>query len=301
MQLDVQALRAVSLPGRAPRTEWWRLLPLASTAGLLAPIYAGASLISRSRRSDLATPAGAKRALAHLGLRTDSPIEVAPLSGGLSNAIVAVRIGGYKLVLKQALPVGTVLAFGAGRFGPMPYGRAVSGPARLGRELDALTLLRAAGVRVPAVVAADPSAGLLLLEYVEGEPLVASAGQPEWLDRVAAFGRAIAAAHQAGVVLTDCHPGNALLTSNGGKNNGGIALLDLEFAEPKHVLGNRFAERCAFDIAYAAAFFEADERTAFTRGAGRDPDSDLMSQAAARLRPFAPLFARERQRQRSCH
>ena len=287
-----QPQRSIPEPGASP-ADFLRLLPLASSVGLLAPVYGAAVLLGRRHRNRLATEAGARDALAQLGLTTRGAIAVTPLGGGLSNALVVVTLGRETLVLKRALPVGTVLAFGAGRLGPMPYSHAVSGPSRIARELRALTRLRASGVRVPAVLAADPEAGLLALEYLEGQPLLASAGSPEWLERVAAFGRALAAAHRAGVVLTDCHPGNALVLSGGR-----TALLDLEFAEHRDDLGDRFAGRRAFDIAYAAGFLRGDERSVFLREALADNGLPEMAEAHARLRPFAPLFARERRRQR---
>lgn len=272
-----------------------RVLALLVAGPLLALVYAAVWLAGRWRRRRLFSPFAIRRALRRLGLRVRGRLDVVPLGGGHSNAVAAVaaRSRRERFVIKQSLPLGTLLAHGARRLGPMPYAEAVSGRDRLRRELTALTRLRAAGVRVPAVVAADPDRGLLLLEYVDGRPLLACAGDPDWMSHVAAFGRALAAAHRAGIVLTDCHPGNAMVTADGR-----IALLDLEFAELRAQVGDQFEARRAFDLAYAAGFFEPAERDLFLRAAGAGIAPGELAVAAADLEPYAPLVALERWRQR---
>ena len=68
-----------------------------------------------------------------------------------------------------------------------------------------------------------------------------------------------------------------------------------ELVETARDLGAAFPARCAFDLAYAASFFQPDERAAFLQAAGNPHAVDA---ARARLRPLAPLFAVERYRQR---
>lgn len=268
------------------RSGWGTLI-----AGTIAaaPAYIAARWMSRSRRRWLATAAGARNALARLGWNASNAIQVEPLGCGLSNAVVSIVVGDERFVLKAAMPVGTVLAYGARAFGPMPYAEDVSCEARCRRELTALTRLRAAGVAVPHVVAADPEAGLLLLDYIDGEPLIAAAAGT---DATAELGRAVAAAHRAGVVLTDCHPGNALWTPDRR-----AVLLDLEFAQTRDQIGDEFEIRCGFDIAYASAFLQGPARAAFLAETCPSTSRTAFENARRELEIYAPLFARERQRQ----
>lgn len=73
-----------------------------------------------------------------------------------------------------------------------------------------------------------------------------------------------------------------------------VALIDLEFAEPAHVVADP-GRRRAFDLAYAAAYFTPAERTVFLGDAARDPH---VAEETARLAGYAPLFAYEAARQR---
>ena len=52
--------------------------------------------------------------------------------------------------------------------------------------------------------------------------------------------------------------------------------------------------RCAFDLAYAAQYFHAEERRVFLAAA----NTHEHAVAASRLAGFAPLFELERRRQR---
>jgi len=167
--------------------------------------------------------------------------------------------------------------------GPNPA-CAVSGPARIAREARALDTLATAGVHAPRVIAAAPRLGLLLVEHVAGEPLPHTLVRHGAAARIEDYGRAIRAAHAAGITLGDAHPGNAIVTRRG------IALIDLEFAEHDTEPARR-----AFDIAFAAAFFTPAERRVFLAACGDHP---ALARETARLADYAPLFAYERQRQR---
>jgi hypothetical protein len=92
------------------------------------------------------------------------------------------------------------------------------------------------------------------------------------------------------VVLTDGHPGNALVSPAGE-----VTLIDLEFAEHAAELGAAaFASRCAFDVAYAAAYFTPAERAVFLAAAR----PRAAPRAEPRIDELGLLFALERRRQR---
>jgi tRNA A-37 threonylcarbamoyl transferase component Bud32 len=267
-----------------------RALQVAAVGALLAPLAAVTRLAGAVARNRLETDRAAG-ALAQLGVH-ERPISIERLGGGRSNAVYRVRFATRTVVLKQALAEGTLLALAARWVGPQPYG-AVSASARIGREARALEVLHAAGVRVPRVLAANRDAGLLLVEHVAGEPLpgvIERAGAGFAASRIRAYAAAVRAAHAAGVTLTDGHPGNALVDAAGN-----VTLIDLEFAETAAELGDEFAARCAFDLAYAAQYFHAEERRVFLAAANTHEGAI----AASRLAGFAPLFELERRRQRA--
>jgi aminoglycoside phosphotransferase (APT) family kinase protein len=213
---------------------------------------------------------------------------VAALRGGRSSAVYRVELAAQTLVLKQALAGGSVLALGARLCGPQRYPAALSPAARTRREAAALTTLARAGVKVPRVVAVDAAAALLLIEYLDGESLPATLARPGAAARIAGYRRAIDAAHAAGLVLNDAHPGNALVVGED------IALIDLEFAERASAVDDVDGRR-AFDLAYAGAYFAPEERAVFLG----DAASDVRVVAAARrLAGYAPLFAYEAARLR---
>ena len=253
-------------------------LGIVATSVALAPSLVAARLADAATRGALGIPG----ALAALGI-AERPRDVIALTGGRSSAVYELRFARATLVLKHALEGGSVLARGARRCGPQPYPADLSPEARVAREAAALDRLAGAGVRAPRVIAANPAAAVLLLEHVAGVPLpatLASSGAPT---RIAAYRDALDAAHAAGLVLNDAHPGNALVEGDR------IALIDLEFAEL-----STNADRRAFDLAYAASYLTAAERRVFLRD-----ELDLRVAAAARrLAGFAPLFAYESARQR---
>jgi hypothetical protein len=265
------------------------LIPIAIATLTLAPAMIAARLSDLRARArtehDLAA-----RALAILGI-VDRPLSIERLGGGRSNAVFKLSFSERTLVLKQALSAGTLLAFAARWVGPQPYST-VSARARIAREAHALSALSAAGVRVPRVIAANAEAGLLLTEFVEGEPLPTTLHLPRAASRIRAYAAALRAAHGAGFALVDAHPGNALVT-----RDGTLTLIDLEFAEPAPALGAQFRACCQFDIAYAAQYFTPDERGMFLAAIGLE--ARRIDHVTMRLAPYAQLFARERRHQRA--
>jgi hypothetical protein len=255
-----------------------------ATSVALAPALVAAQLGDAARRGAV----GISDALAALGI-AERPRDVVALTGGRSNAVVRLQLAGQTVVLKHALAGGSVLALGARLSGPQPYPSELSPTARIRREAAALQQLARAGVRAPRVLAANPDAAVLLLEYLEGRTLAATLGGRRIAAHIAAYRRAIDAAHAADLVLNDAHPGNALVVGDD------VALIDLEFAEPAAGLADP-ASRRAFDLAYAAAYFTPTERRIFLGDAGA---YDLRVAAwADRLAGYAPLFAYEAARQR---
>jgi Phosphotransferase enzyme family len=263
---------------------------LREAIGVVATSLALAPVLVAAHLRDAATR-GAREisdALTALGIR-ERPREVVALTGGRSSAVYRLRFATKTLVLKHALAGGSVLALGARLCGPQPYPDALSPAARTRREADALAQLACAGVRVPRVVAVDPAAALLLVEHLDGEPLPATLARSGAAARIAAYRCALDAAHAAGLVLNDAHPGNTLVDGND------VALIDLEFAERASELADPAARR-AFDLAYAAAYFTPAERRAFLGDAGA-LDLRIAAQTQ-RLAGYAPLFAYEAARQR---
>jgi len=300
MQPEVSALDLVSAPdGSTTRdlapevatVEDWltgAVVRIAAAGMLLGPAALGTRLAGGATRAWIEADR-ARSALAALGL-DERPLAIARLGGGRSNAVYRLTFADRTLVLKVALSEGTLLAFAARWVGPQPYGRDVSAAGRIGREVRALRALAAAGVRVPRVIAARPEAGLLLVDHVAGEPLPRTLDRPGAADRIRDYAGALRAVHAAGYSLADAHPGNALVGADGS-----ITLIDLEFAEP--CAGAELAERAAFDLAYAAQYFTADERRVlFAACGGITP---AVRDRIARLADFSALFVRERTRQRA--
>jgi Phosphotransferase enzyme family len=261
---------------------WREAVRIAATSVVLAPALLAARLADARRGAP-----GITGALAALGI-VERPREIAALTGGRSSAVHRLAFATRTLVLKRALAGGSVLALGARLCGPQPYPVELSPAARTHREAAALERLARAAVRAPRVVAVNVAASLLLLEYVDGERLPATLARPGAARRIAAYRRAIDAAHAAGLVLNDAHPGNALVVGND------VALIDLEFAERAAFVADRAARR-AFDLAYAAAYFAPAERRVFL---GRDAGDERVIAAARRLVGYAPLFAYESARLR---
>jgi len=261
---------------------WREAARIAATSVALAPVLLAAKLADARRGAR-----GIAGALAALGI-AERPREVAALTGGRSSEVHRLGFATRTLVLKRALAGGSVLALGARWCGPQPYPVELSPAARTHREAAALGRLARAGVRAPRVVAVNAAAALLLLEYVDGEPLPATLARPGAAARIAAYRRAIDAAHAAGLVFNDAHPGNALVVGEH------VALIDLEFAERAAEVGDAAARR-AFDLAYAAAYFTPSERRVFL---GREASDARVVAAARQLAGYAPLFAYESARLR---
>jgi hypothetical protein len=263
---------------------------LREVAGIVATSLALAPALVAAQLTDAATRGvlGISGALAALGI-AEQPREVVALTGGRSSAVYRLRFATETLVLKHALAGGSVLALGARICGPQRYPDDLSPAARIRREAAALAQLTRAGVHAPRVIAANPAAAVLLVEHLGGEPLPATLARPGAARRIAAYRRALDAAHAAGIVLNDAHPGNTLVSGDH------VALIDLEFAERATELTDPALHR-AFDLAYAAAYFTPSERRIFLGEAGTtDP---RVATEAKRLAGYAPLFAYEAARQR---
>ncbi len=261
---------------------------VAAAGVLLGPAALGTRLAGGATRAWIEADR-ARSALAALGVH-ERPRSIESLGGGRSNAVYKLTFAtGRPLVLKVALSEGTLLAFAARWVGPQPYAEDVSAAGRIGREVRALARLAAEGVRVPRVIAARPEDGLLLVEHVAGEPLPCTLHREGAGRRIRAYARVLRAAHAAGVALTDAHPGNALVD-----RDGAVTLIDLEFAES--CTGDELATRTAFDLAYAAQYFTADERRSFLDECGGVTPAVRREMAA--LSDLGVLFALERRRQR---
>lgn len=250
-------------------------LGIVATSVALAPALVAAQLADAATRNAL----GIQGALAALGI-AEAPREVVRLTGGRSSAVYRLRFARETVVLKHALAGGSVLALGAKLCGPQFYPGELSPASRVRREVAALEVLAGAGIVAPRVIAANPAAGLMLLENVPGITLPTTLARAGAADRIRAYRRALDAAHAAGLVLNDAHPGNALVDGDR------VALIDLEFAERSHD-----PARHAFDLAYAAAYFRLAERAVFLG------TTDVRT-AADKLAGYAPLFAYEAGQQR---
>lgn len=246
-------------------------------------------------RRAFATPGAVRRALDQLGLHdlAGRALTVRPLGTGKSNAVVAVDVaGGPRLVVKRALPFGSMMAWGARHFGAnFVYAADTRGAARITRERAALEFLDRAGVAVPRCLAAAPAHELVALAWVDGAPAATAmygAGGEALAGEVGALLRRV---HDLGVTLADGHPGNMLVEHGTGR----LVLFDLEFAE----VDGATAARRGFDLAYAALLVPtAAHVDALLAGYGpRDAaDRDAYDQAARHVRRFGRLLAMERAR-----
>ncbi len=265
-------------------------------APVLGATYAQALLVRR-RFADTRTIAASLRTLGIDQLARGRTIEASVLGSGKSNAVVAVRLGGggepTRLVLKRALPFGTLMAWGARNFGAnYVYAAATSGAARIGREARALRFLAEHGVAVPRVLAADAARELIALDWIDGRPaataLHESAGEA-LARRIGALFRRV---HDLGVTLGDGHPGNMMLA---GGDAAQLVLFDLEFAECEHAT----PARRGFDLAYAAFLMPRRIHVdAMLDGYGdrSAADREAFATAEQHLRRFGTLLEMERKR-----
>jgi len=164
--------------------------------------------------------------------------------------------------------------------------------ARLDREYSVTQALRAAGVRVPAIIAVSPDVRILVKEFVEGETLAkavddfsrAGAGEPPG---VAAYGKLMARVHAVGFALGDTKASNVIISPRG------LTLTDLEQADPE---GDK-----AWDIAefvYYSAKLSSKEGAmkqiaqSFLEAYAAAGSKGVVSKASALkyLRPFQPFL-----------
>lgn len=273
---------------------------LAAATLVLAPALGVTYAAAVLARRQLATAAAARRALERLALHEllrGRTVEAEPLGTGKSNAVIAVRLTGgaapeTRLVLKRALPFGSLMAWGARRFGAnYVYAAATAGPARIAREAAALRVLGARGVAVPRCLAAAPAHRLIAIEWIDGAPAATALHLPGGEARAREVGALLAEVHGLGVTLADGHPGNMLIA----RATDRLVLFDLEFAE---CTGASPARR-GFDLAYAAVLMpDAATRAGLLAGYGEPSAEDRAAFAVAErhLRRFGPLLDLERAR-----
>ncbi|HEY4181308.1 MAG TPA: phosphotransferase [Kofleriaceae bacterium] len=267
---------------------------LAVGALAMAPVLAASYAQAAIARRRFATPAGARRALEELAMR-ETVVSVTPLGTGKSNAVSLVTLGSRdKVVLKKALPFGTMMAWGARHFGAnFIYAQDTTGIARITRESEALTFLHEHGVDVPRLIAASPRHELLAIEFIDGEPAATALYGAEGMSLACEVGALFRRVHDVGVTLADGHPGNMLLE----RATGRIVLFDLEFAE---IAGATPARR-GFDLAYASVLLPSPEHVeSMLSGYGpRTAEDEAAARIAeAHLRRFSQLLEMERARWR---
>jgi tRNA A-37 threonylcarbamoyl transferase component Bud32 len=249
-------------------------------APALAATFAHAALVRR-RFGD---PDRVRAALEKLGLGdllVDRTIDARVLGSGKSNAVVAVMLNATgdargargasrRLVLKRALPFGTLMSWGARRFGAnYVYAARTRGADRIVREAAALRRLEKHGIAVPHVLGADPAAELIALDWIDGSPAATALYGPGGGELATQIGALLRRIHDLGVTLGDGHPGNMMIEHGTGR----LVLFDLEFAQ----CDGSTPERRGFDRAYAAVLMPTialrdamlagyGERTADERG-----------------------------------
>lgn len=285
---------------------------LAAAALALSPALGATyvqALIVRRQLGDARTVAAALRTLAIEDLARDRTIEASVLGSGKSNAVVAVRLveraaqgasagaNARRLVLKRALPFGTLMAWGARHFGAnYVYAAATSGAARIGREARALRFLAAHGVAVPRVLAADPARELIALEWIDGRPAATALHEPGGAALARRIGALVRRVHDLGVTLGDGHPGNMMLEQTAAAGDAErLVMFDLEFAE----CDKATPTRRGFDLAYAAVLMPTPAHAdAMLEGYGDRTDADraAFDTAEQHLRRFRQLLEMERKR-----
>ena len=223
-------------------------------------------------------------------LELDEPLAVEMLGSGKSNAVVAVQSSNTRLVLKKALPFGSLMAWGARHFGAnYIYARDTSGSARIAREAAALRFLESHGVAVPRCLAAE--GGLLALAWIDGAPAATALHGPRGDALAREIGALLRRVHALGVTLGDGHPGNMLVETGTDR----LVLFDLEFAE----CAGSTAARRGFDLAYAAVLMPTEpSRIAMLDAYGPRTADEAAELATAErhLRRFGQLLEMERAR-----
>lgn len=266
-------------------------LGVLAMAPALAATYAHATL----RRRQFATPRATRQALAALGLDAlrDRSFTTTRLGTGKSNAVALVTFDdGHRIVLKRALPFGTMMAWGARHFGAnFIYAEDTTAAARIAREAGALRTLAAQGVAVPRVLAASPRHELLAIEFIDGAPAATALYGPRGLELAHEVGALLGRVHALGVTLADGHPGNMLLE----RGTDRLVLFDLEFAE----LDRGTPVRRGFDIAYASVLLPSTAHVdAMLAGYGSRSadDREAARMSEQHLRRYAKLLEMERER-----
>jgi tRNA A-37 threonylcarbamoyl transferase component Bud32 len=224
-------------------------------APALGATFAHAALVRRR----FADPRTVRTALEQLGLGDllhGRTIDARVLGSGKSNAVVAVTLGrsdgaSRRLVLKRALPFGTLMSWGARRFGAnYVYAARTRGADRIMREATALRRLEKHGIAVPHVLGADPARELIALDWIDGRPAATALYGATGDDIAASIGALLRRIHDLGITLGDGHPGNMMIEHGTER----LVLFDLEFA----LCEGSTPERRGFDLAYAAVLMPTD-------------------------------------------
>jgi tRNA A-37 threonylcarbamoyl transferase component Bud32 len=164
--------------------------------------------------------------------------------------------------------------------------------ARLDREYAVTRALRAAGVRVPAIIAVSPDVRILVKEFVVGEALSKavdgfSKAGVGGLAQVAEYGRLMSKVHGAGYALGDAKASNVIVSPRG------LFLTDLEQADPD---GDRSWDVAEF-VYYTAKLSNKEVAMkqvaqAFLQAYAADGSREVISKASSvkYLRPFQPFL-----------
>jgi TP53 regulating kinase-like protein len=126
---------------------------------------------------------------------------------------------------------------------------------RTRREAKVMAEARSAGVSAPLLYAVFPSAGLIVMEYVEGPLLKDYIGREGWLELFAAAGEELGKLHRAGIVHGDPTTSNYIV------RGGSVVLIDYGLASFTEDLEERAVDlhlfRRAVEATHASVASEA--------------------------------------------
>ncbi len=128
---------------------------------------------------------------------------------------------------------------------------ALSASERLLREVNAITLLRKSGLRVPMVLGIDWHKKYVIREYIEGSNLVEVLHSKDFKNACYRLGGLLADIHKLGLSIGDTRPSNFILNKHGA-----IVPIDLEQASQKIPPSWDIAEYIAFTTVYLKFKFD---------------------------------------------